>query len=71
VDADEHRPLRKRRQLGLGHATEITGWEVKAHDLGTFAAALGRWPYPLAPPGLRGVPRSFRVEAIERGEISE
>jgi methyltransferase (TIGR00027 family) len=43
------------------------GWEVAAHDFGHYADALGRWPYPrLAPPGVRGVPRSFLVEAIKR-----
>ncbi len=42
------------------------GWEVTAHDLGAFATALGRWPYPVAPPGLRDVPRSFLVEAAKR-----
>lgn len=45
------------------------GWEVTAHDLATVATALGRWPYPVAAPRLRG-PRSYLVEAIKRGWCS-
>lgn len=39
------------------------GWKVTAHDLGTFAAEVGRWPWPVVPRSVPGVPRSFLVEA--------
>jgi methyltransferase (TIGR00027 family) len=45
---------------------EPLGWEVTAHDLGTFAAEVGRWPWPVVPRSVPGVPRSFLVEATRR-----
>ena len=43
---------------------EALGWKAMAHDLGTFAAEVGRWPWPVVPLWVPGVPRSFLVEAI-------
>ncbi len=43
------------------------GWDVTVHDLASLAIPLGRWPYPPAPPGTKGVPRSFLLEAVKRG----
>jgi methyltransferase (TIGR00027 family) len=45
---------------------EPLGWEVTAHDLATFAAEVGRWPWPVVPRSVPGVPRSFLVEAVRR-----
>ncbi len=45
---------------------EPLGWKVTAHDLGTFAAEVGRWPWPVVPRSVPGVPRSFLVEATRR-----
>ena len=45
---------------------EPLGWDVTAHDLGAFATELGRWPWPVFPRWLPGVPRSFLVEAVKR-----
>jgi hypothetical protein len=45
---------------------EPLGWTVTAHDLGTFAAEVGRWPWPIVPRSVPGVPRSFLVEATRR-----
>jgi len=45
---------------------EPLGWTVTAHDLGTFAAEVGRWPWPVVPRSVPGVPRSFLVEATRR-----
>jgi methyltransferase (TIGR00027 family) len=42
---------------------EPLGWEVTAHDLAIFAAEAGRWPWPVIPRSVPGVPRSFLVEA--------
>lgn len=42
---------------------EPLGWKVTAHDLGTFASEVGRWPWPVVPRSVPGVPRSFLVEA--------
>ena len=42
---------------------EPLGWKVTAHDLGTFAAEVGHWPWPVVPRSVPGVPRSFLVEA--------
>ena len=39
------------------------GWEVTAHDLGSLAAEVGRWPWPVLPLFIPGIPRSFLVEA--------
>jgi methyltransferase (TIGR00027 family) len=46
---------------------EPLGWTLTAHDLGTFAAEVGRWPWPIVPRSVPGVPRSFLVEAT-RGQ---
>lgn len=46
---------------------ESLGWEVTAHDLGTVAAEAGRWPWPVIPRAIPGVPRSFLVEAARPG----
>ncbi|MGZ6098440.1 MAG: SAM-dependent methyltransferase [Myxococcaceae bacterium] len=45
------------------------GWEVTAHELGTLAAEVGRWPWPVLPRSVPGIPRSFLIEATkgERG----
>ena len=42
---------------------EPLGWKVTAHDLGAFAAEVGRWPWPVIPRSVPGLPRSFLVEA--------
>jgi methyltransferase (TIGR00027 family) len=44
---------------------EPLGWEVTAYDLGTIAAELGRWAWPVVPRAIPGVPRSFLVEAVK------
>ncbi|RPH65224.1 MAG: SAM-dependent methyltransferase [Myxococcaceae bacterium] len=44
---------------------EPLGWEVTAYDLGTVAAELGRWVWPVFPRAIPGVPRSFLVEAVK------
>lgn len=41
------------------------GWTVWAHDLATFAAEVGRWPWPVVPRSVPGVPRSFLIEATK------
>jgi methyltransferase (TIGR00027 family) len=45
---------------------EPLGWDVTAHDLGAFAFEMGRWPFPVIPTWIPGVPRSFLVEATRR-----
>ena len=42
------------------------GWDVTALDLGELGTKLGRWPFPVAPPGVKGMPRSYLVEAVKR-----
>jgi methyltransferase (TIGR00027 family) len=44
----------------------LPGWDVTAHDLGNVGTKLGRWPFPVAPRGAKGAPRSYLVEAIKR-----
>jgi methyltransferase (TIGR00027 family) len=44
----------------------LPGWDVTANDLGEVGTKLGRWPFPLAPRTVKGVPRSFLVEAVKR-----
>jgi methyltransferase (TIGR00027 family) len=44
---------------------EPLGWEVSAYDLGTVAAEVGRWAWPVIPRAIPGVPRSFLVEAVK------
>jgi len=53
------------RRLGTDEPEALLaslGWTVTAHDLGTFAAEVGRWPWPIFPRSVPGVPRSFLVE---------
>jgi len=42
---------------------EPLGWSVKADDLGAHAAEVGRWPWPVIPRSVPGIPRSYLVEA--------
>jgi O-methyltransferase involved in polyketide biosynthesis len=44
------------------------GWTVEAHDLGALAAEVGRWPWPVLPLSVPGVPRSLLVEATRSAE---
>ncbi len=67
--ADYFRALGAPWQFGTDDPEQLLaplGWEVTAHDLGAFAAEVGRWPFPVLPPWLPGVPRSFLVEAMKR-----
>jgi methyltransferase (TIGR00027 family) len=48
---------------------EPLGWKVAAHDLGTFAAEVGRWPWPVIPRSVPGLPRSFLVEATRSPQV--
>ncbi len=45
---------------------EPLGWNVIAHDLATFAAETGRWPWLLLPRWVPGIPRIFLIEATKR-----
>ena len=46
---------------------EPLGWRVIAHDLGTLAEEVGRWPWWLVVPrSIPGVPRIFLLEAVKR-----
>ena len=47
---------------------EPLGWDVRSDDLAVFAVELGRWPFPVIPRWIPGVPRSFLVEALKRGQ---
>lgn len=38
-------------------------WAFEVYDYGTVGHAYGRWPFPVVPRGLRGVPQSFLVRA--------
>ena len=49
---------------------EPLGWEVTVHDLAAVALELGRWPFPVIPRWIPGVPRSFLVEAVKRVKAS-
>jgi methyltransferase (TIGR00027 family) len=49
---------------------EPLGWQVTAHDLGTFASEVGRWLWPVVPRSVPGVPRSFLVEATRSARLS-
>jgi methyltransferase (TIGR00027 family) len=48
---------------------EPLGWDVTAHDLGTFASEVGRWPWPVVPRWVPGVPRSFLIEATRTSRL--
>jgi hypothetical protein len=37
---------------------------VAVHELGALAAEVGRWPWPVLPRSIPGIPRSFLVEAF-------
>lgn len=39
------------------------GWETEVFQPGGLGANYGRWPYPVMPRGIRGVPRLFLVRA--------
>jgi hypothetical protein len=39
------------------------GWEAEVIQPGEGEANFGRWPYPVAPRGVPGVPRLFLVRA--------
>jgi methyltransferase (TIGR00027 family) len=49
------------RTLFAAHA-----WDVALTETGVAGHALGRWPFPVAPPGVPGVPRNHFVEATKR-----
>jgi methyltransferase (TIGR00027 family) len=38
------------------------GWRADVTEHGEIGARFGRWPFPVAPPGVRGVPRSHLIE---------
>ncbi len=38
-------------------------WAFEVLDYGTIGHAYGRWPFPIAPRGMAGVPQSFLVQA--------
>jgi hypothetical protein len=39
------------------------GWTATVVQLGEESANCGRWPYPLVPRSVPGIPRSFLVQA--------
>lgn len=49
---------------------EPLGWEVTTHDLAAFAVEAGRWPFPVIPRWIPGVPRSFLIEAVKRLKVA-
>lgn len=42
------------------------GWNPTVHEFGEIGSKLGRWPYPVIARGVKGIPRSWLVEAIKR-----
>jgi methyltransferase (TIGR00027 family) len=42
------------------------GWNATATEPAVIGNAWGRWPFPAAPPGVPGVPRSYFLEATKR-----
>lgn len=42
------------------------GWEATVTQPGEEAAHYGRWPYPVAPREVTGIPRSYLITAVRR-----
>jgi len=67
--------LRMMRELGApwgfgtDEPTELVtgrGWDAVATEPAVIGNAWRRWPFPAAPPGIPGVPRSYFVQATKR-----
>lgn len=43
----------------------LPGWQANVTEPGIVGNALKRWPFPVAPPGVPGVPRGYLIEAIK------
>ncbi|MCX4030115.1 SAM-dependent methyltransferase [Endozoicomonas sp. SM1973] len=44
---------------------EPLGWDVDVCTIAAMGHKLNRWPFPLAPRGIPGVPQSFLVKAVK------
>ena len=44
----------------------LPAWDVAVAETAIVGTQLKRWPFPLAPAGVSGVPRSYLIEATKR-----